>query len=360
VLRKLKFEEHQVNTHTNDKKILLTIFFISSNHQLFIIHLYVHQYLAMNKAITSVLKSHDAQTHYFTFTRVKIQSAVKFCDAMKILYFKKDLFRVFDALKQTDWKMLTRENFSRIKNNVDISKIRERHSVMTSTHIRDMKRILETKNMKTRALTWAQLSYEMRLKCSDRTTQRVMRTINYYKCVACRRNWVNLITTNVALIELLWWERYSDDENWFSVRFRNEIHFSYESQKKIRIIRKSSQRYCQDCLQETNESTEKDLKKKNAWAAVSHDFKSDIRLYDVSSNTNEKMSQLIYIDQILKLVVKSWLDKDDDFCLKEDNDSEHDINKNNIVRKWKQEDELKNYLNCVFWSFIYRKLLTVI
>jgi glutaredoxin-related protein len=142
-------------------------------------------------------------------------------------------------------------------------------------------------------------------------------------------------------------ERYSEDENWFSVRFSDERHFSYESQKKIRIIRKSSQRYCQNCLQETNESIEKNLKKKHAWAAVNHNFKSDIRLYDVSSNTNEKMSQRIYIDQILKLVVKSCLDRDDDFCLKEDDDSNHDTDKNNIVRKWKQDHELKYYFNCV-------------
>ncbi len=141
-------------------------------------------------------------------------------------------------------------------------------------------------------------------------------------------------------------EKYLDEQNWFSVRFSNEMHFNYESQRKIRIIRKSSQRYCQDCFQETNESTEKHLKKKHVWASMSHNFKSDIRFYDVSSNTNEKMSQRVYIDQILKLVFKSWLDRDDDFCLKEDNDSEHDINKNNILRKWNKENELKSYFNC--------------
>ncbi len=47
-------------------------------------------------------------------------------------------------------------------------------------------------------------------------------------------------------------------------RCSDEVRFNYESQGKIRIIRKPSQRYCQDCLQETDESTEKQLKKKHA------------------------------------------------------------------------------------------------
>ena len=141
-------------------------------------------------------------------------------------------------------------------------------------------------------------------------------------------------------------ERYPDDKDWFSVRFSDEVHYSYGPQGKIRIIRKPGQRYCQDCLQETNESTEKDLKKKHAWAAVGLNFKSDIRLYDVPGNTNEKMSQRVYIDQILKPVVKPWLDRGDDFCLEEDGDSGHGTSKNNIVRKWKEENGLKSYFNC--------------
>jgi hypothetical protein len=292
----------------------------------------------MNRATTPVLKSHEAQTYYSTPTRVKIQNAVKFCDAMKISYFKENVFRVFDTSKQIDWKMLTKENFSRTRHNVDVSETRERHSVVTSRHIWEMKRILKTKDMKTRELTWAQLSYEMRLKCSDRTIQKVMNTMNYHKCIACKKNRVSESTIKRRFEWITFMkEKYFDEENRFSVRFSDEMHFNYESQKKIRIIRKSSQRYCQDCLQKTNESTEKHLKKKHVWASVSHNFKSNIRFYDFSSNINEKMSQRIYMNQILKLIVKSWLDRDDDFCLKKDDDSEHDINKNNIVRKWKKK-----------------------
>lgn len=128
------------------------------------------------------------------------------------------------------------------------------------------------------------------------------------------------------------------------------MHYAYGPQGKIRIIRKSGQRYCQDCIQHTDESTEKNKKKVHAWAAVSHEFKSDIILYNVPGNTNGKMSQRVYIDQILKFVVKSWLDRGDDFCLKENEDSGHGISKHNIVRTWKEEHGLKNYFNSASFS----------
>ena len=61
---------------------------------------FIHHHLAMNRATTPVLKSHEAQTHHPTPTRAKIQGAVEFCDAMKISYFKEDVFRVFGTSKK--------------------------------------------------------------------------------------------------------------------------------------------------------------------------------------------------------------------------------------------------------------------
>jgi hypothetical protein len=67
---------------------------------------------------------------------------------------------------------------------------------------------------------------------------------------------------------------------------------------------------------------------------MSYNFKSNIHFYDVSSNSNEKMTHQIYINFILELVVKPWLERGDDFVLKEDDDSGHDTGKTrNIVKK---------------------------
>ena len=205
-------------------------------------------------------ESHETQIHHPTPTRAKIQGAINFCEIMNILYFKNDVFRVFDVFKQIGYKLLN--DFNRMKHNADVSETRERNGIVTFQHIRKMERVLETKGMKARDLTWKQLDYEMKLKCSDRTIQRVMKTMDYHKCVACRKSWINesTIKRRVEWATVMK-KKYSDKKDWHEVRFSDEMHYAYDSQEKIRIIRKSNQRYCQNCIQHTDESTEKNKKK---------------------------------------------------------------------------------------------------
>jgi hypothetical protein len=106
------------------------------------------------------------------------------------------------------------------------------------------------------------------------------------------------------------------------------------------------ERYCQDCIQEAAQPDAKDVKRHHCWAAMGYDFKSDIRYYNVPGNANGKMSQRVYIDQILEPVIKPWLDQEHDFVLEEDGDSGHGPGKSNIVRAWKEKHNLKHYFNC--------------
>ena len=57
--------------------------------------------------------------------------------------------------------------------------------------MREMERILETEGIEARASTWEQLGYEVGLGCSGRTVQRAMGTMDYHKCVSCRKGSVN-------------------------------------------------------------------------------------------------------------------------------------------------------------------------
>ena len=98
-------------------------------------------------------------------------------------------------------------------------------------------------------------------------------------------------------------------------------------------------RACPSCIQQVLSEPSKEkrnAKQKHFWAAVGYDFKSDLTFYDVPGNKNDKMSQQVYIDSILNPVVKSWLEEakrnDYEFTLEEDEDSEHDPDKSNIVR----------------------------
>lgn len=63
-------------------------------------------------------------------------------------------------------------------------------------------------------------------------------------------------------------ERYPHPEDQHRVRFSDKVYFGYGIQDKLRIIRKAGLRYCQDCIEEVQELTEKDKKRYHCWAAV--------------------------------------------------------------------------------------------
>ena len=82
------------------------------------------------------------------------------------------------------------------------------------------------------------------------------------------------------------------------------MHFGYDSEDQLRIIKQFGTRYRWDCIQHRDVSSEKDRKRKHAWAAVGFNFNSDIYFYDVSGNSNDKMTHQVYIDFILEFVVQ--------------------------------------------------------
>ncbi len=113
------------------------------------------------------------------------------------------------------------------------------------------------------------------------------------------------------------------------------------------MIRRPWERFCPDCLVEKEEPAEKDLRRFHCWAAVGHNFKSELVWYDVLGNNNGKMTMKVYRDEILEPIVSSWLQAGHSFVLEEDNDSRHGGKKSrNIVNKWKQANGLESYFNC--------------
>jgi len=58
----------------------------------------------------------------------------------------------------------------------------------------------------------------------------------------------------------------------------------------------------------------------HVWAAVGYNFKLKLVFYTVSTNDNSKMFGQAYVDSILELVIKKWLDKGNNFVLEKDSD----------------------------------------
>ncbi len=114
-----------------------------------------------------------------------------------------------------------------------------------------MERILQEEGIEARAMTWEQLGYEVGLECAGQTVKNAMGCMTYRKCIACKKGWVNEKTARdrKAWAQMTK-EKYPKPENWYRVRFSDEVHFGYGPQGKLRIIRKPGERYCSDCIQE--------------------------------------------------------------------------------------------------------------
>jgi hypothetical protein len=60
---------------------------------------------------------------------------------------------------------------------------------------------------------------------------------------------------------------------------------------------------------------------KHSTRNIRYDFKSELKFYKIPSNSNGKMTQKAYIEQILEPVVQPWIKRGDEFVLEEDGDS---------------------------------------
>lgn len=75
---------------------------------------------------------------------------------------------------------------SRRHNDPNQEETRGRNRIISPREVREMERVLE-EGIEGRALTWEQLGEEVGLECNGRTFQRAMGTMNYHKCIACRK-----------------------------------------------------------------------------------------------------------------------------------------------------------------------------
>ncbi|KAF2691386.1 hypothetical protein K458DRAFT_381244 [Lentithecium fluviatile CBS 122367] len=100
---------------------------------------------------------------YETPTKARVRGAIEYMEARGIPHHKEDVFRL-----------------NGVSHRRGPYKIEPRH-------IREMDRLLQ-EGFEARALTWEQLGWEVGLEgVSGRTIQRTLGTMDYHKCIACRK-----------------------------------------------------------------------------------------------------------------------------------------------------------------------------
>lgn len=67
-------------------------------------------------------------------------------------------------------------------------------------------------------------------------------------------------------------------------------------------------------------------------------------------NLNKKINEKIYINQILKFVIKLQLKTSYNFILEKSNNLHYSLNKSNIVYIQKKKNEIKHYFNYTYSS----------
>ena len=288
------------------------------------------------------------QHEHPTPSKTAVLAVVQYCEARSIAHSKPDIFSFFGIPRRTGYHLLHEESARRSRRQSAARGVLGRRKTIGPDKIREMEQLLETEGLGARAMTWETLGMEVGLEVSPKTIHRAMGTLDYRKCLACRRGWVNNRTANRRAE----WARhmlglYPRAEDWKRVRFSDEVHFGYGPQATLRIIRKPGQRDCAACIQQADSPRPKDEKRIHCWAAVGWNFKSAIQFYEVPGNSNGKMTPQAYIDQVLEPMVKPWLQAGEEFVLEEEGDSGHGPGRSdNMVKTWKREHGLQHYFNC--------------
>ncbi len=88
---------------------------------------------------------------YSIFNKVKIQETIKFCEKMNISYYKNNVFVKLNVTRETNYKILCSDSARRRHNQTDYVNTRSKNNHFVY-EIREMKKILKKKEMKTREL----------------------------------------------------------------------------------------------------------------------------------------------------------------------------------------------------------------
>ncbi|KAI1313176.1 hypothetical protein F5Y03DRAFT_158484 [Xylaria venustula] len=287
--------------------------------------------------------------------KAELQAVFRLRDAKQLPITNEELFRHVGIARRTGYRIL--KDYARgVYDNPPPDETRGRPKALTDAQVSQIIAFLRSEGWEARTLPWKALCDAAGLNLpepqpSPWTIRKHLQLRGWKKCPVCRRYWVDYDTA--ALREAFAREALGnhgpDFSYWSRIRYSDEIHFTYNPEGKVSLLRQSGERYNPDCIQFPQRPAETKDRQVclSAWAAIGWNFKSQLVWYTVD-NSNGAITLQAYRDQILEPVVKRWIDEGHDFMLEEDGASGHGGNSaNNIVVQWKWENGLKYFFNCL-------------
>jgi hypothetical protein len=293
------------------------------------------------------------QHHHPTPTKVRVRILTQFTKDFDLDVSQNDIFRYCGVSKQQGYHILraNEEDSSperRSHNKVGPDPRGAKHKLQTED-LDKIEDVIQEGGFDTRVCGWMEIVMEVlpeKQGLHIQTIRAAMRQRGYYKCIACQKPF--LTSRSLAQRrEYLQIRRYWTLQQWRTVRFSDEVHFGQGPKRKLKVIRKRGERYHSNCIQKNMDNRKikhKNDKRYHCWGAIGYNFKSDLVFYE-TSNKWGKMTYEVYFEKVLKKEVQRWLDNGDTFILEEDQDSSHGVNKDNPVRKWKEDAGLEYFFN---------------
>ncbi|KAI5780561.1 hypothetical protein EDC01DRAFT_718822 [Geopyxis carbonaria] len=236
---------------------------------------------------------HEPYKHYNTPQRAQLHGAIASLDKQGVVYIKTDVFAEHGFSTAVVGAAIELYRKQRIN-----KRRRGRKRIFTPAIMREMQRIIRDYGMEGRRLTWKSLAYEAGIVASENTIRTAMGTLNYRYCRGCKKGWVDPATAK----DRLQWSRvmkqkYPNPEDWEIIRFSDETHFDYGNGNDLDFVlcKPGERETCIDCRSEESPPDDK-----------------------TDPNGDKSIRE-------------------------EDGDSE---SKENIVQKWKRENNLFFYFNC--------------
>ena len=160
--------------------------------------------------------------------KARLKGVAEFNDAHQIPYFRTQLFRYYGVKPRIGYRILAEDNqaFDRTRahNTATIDR-RGRPPQLSEAQIHEADRFLQAYGWDARVLTWEQLAEELDFGVSGRVLKNALRTMDYSKCIACSKGWISQHHARRRLEYCkLMLERYPKPEDWWNVRFSDEVH----------------------------------------------------------------------------------------------------------------------------------------
>ena len=169
-------------------------------------------------------------------------------DFKGIPYHYNNVFAYYGVKRRRGWGILAEDNLLSDRRHGHSTAGQQRHGKPPKISHQDLDRAdryLQDLGWEARVLTWDQLAYELDLGVCGETLKDALGSTDYHKCIACTKGWVSqkVARRRKEYAEVML-DRYPTPEDWYKVRFSDEVHWSIAPEGKMRIIRKPGERYC--------------------------------------------------------------------------------------------------------------------